>query len=163
MAVGSVTSRQTMGLVFESSQAYLTAMLGTRDNAAQEREIGLVECDYLISGETGDIMERFLKDKTKVELQASVGFARVFNQTQLTRERHHLTHSSENKYSLGTSSGKAAGGGIATSEMDFHAMFSSGMVVCAQELLKRGNVERVLVCTALYVNKSAKTYEVEHV
>ncbi|TQS34809.1 hypothetical protein Golomagni_04795 [Golovinomyces magnicellulatus] len=140
MAVGSVTSRQTVGQIFESSQAHACAASGETNYVAQEGDIELVECDYLMSGETGEIMEGFLEDKSKTELRASVGFVRVFNQTQLTRERHHLTHSSEGKHSLGTSSGRAAGGGVATSEMDFHAMFSSACV-----------------------NKSANTYELEHV
>ncbi|RKF53224.1 hypothetical protein GcM3_220016 [Golovinomyces cichoracearum] len=114
-------------------------------------------------------MEGFLEDKTRTELRASIGFAR----------------------SLGTSSGRAAGGGVPTSETDFHAMFSSGMIGCAQELLNRGNVVRVMVCTvckhiqvlcdcgsenncdqvrlsydnviSACVNKPAITYELEHV
>jgi hypothetical protein len=146
MAVGSVTSRQTVGQILESSAALKAAREGHMNKVEDPLEQGTEECEYLISGETGRVIVSALPDGKVVPIKASVGITRVFNQTQLTRERHHLSHMSEGKYSLGTTSGRAAGGGVATAEMDFHAMFSSGMLNCAQELLNRGNVVRVNIC-----------------
>jgi len=80
------------------------------------------------------------------EVRATVGITRVINQTQMTRERHHLTHRPEGKYSTGTRAGRADGGGVAASEMDFHAMYSSGLYNCAQELMDRGNICVTPVC-----------------
>lgn len=146
MAVSSITSRQTVGQILESSSAYCAARDAHTDMIADDTDMEPIECKYLLDGGTGQIMTGVTPAGNRVVLKASVGIIRVFNQTQLTRERHHLTHLTEGKYSLGTASGRTAGGGVATSEMDFHAMFSSGMTGCAQELLNRGNVVRVGVC-----------------
>lgn len=70
---------------------------------------------------------------------------------------HHLTHITESKYCLGTAPGRAAGGGVATSEMNFHAIFFSGMLGCAQELLDKGNVVKIHVCLTCITYRSSVT------
>ncbi|RKF74155.1 hypothetical protein GcC1_086018 [Golovinomyces cichoracearum] len=42
MAVGSVTSRQTVGQIFESSQAYVCAISGEKNHVAQEGDVELI-------------------------------------------------------------------------------------------------------------------------
>lgn len=146
IAVGSITSRQTVGQMYESGAAYRAVRDSEVDKVESSSEMKTEECKYLMDGISGQIIMTELENGKIRPVEASVGFIRVFNQTQLTRERHHLTHSSEGKFSVGTTPGRSRGGGIATSEMDFHAMFSSGLIHCAQELLNRGNVVRVDVC-----------------
>lgn len=147
MAVGSVVSRQTNGMIIESELAMRGAMEGKKVTVGYADDCDLDECQYLINGITGKPMTCQLKENGPVSImKASVGMIRVINQTQMTRERHHLTHNSEGKRSVSTTSGRAAGGGVAAAEMDFHAMFSSGLIGCAQELFDRGNCVRVPFC-----------------
>lgn len=144
MTASSVTSRQTLGQLFESTAGIKVLKEGIRDFVPDTNFGQVNECKRLLDGITGEIMTYIDDTGRRHVLKASYGCARVFNQTQLTRERHHLTHNTECKYSLSTSSGRAAGGGVATSEMDFHAMYTSGLLNCSQEILDRGNKVRVL-------------------
>jgi hypothetical protein len=95
----------------------------------------LDECRFLINGITGKPMVCQHEENSPVSImKALVGMIRVINQTQMTRERHHLTHNSEGKPSVNTTSGRAVGGGVVVAEMDFHTMFLSGLTGCVQEL-----------------------------
>lgn len=147
MAVGSIVSRQTNGMIIESELAMRGAMDGKKVTVGYSDDCDLDECDYLINAMTGKPMTCKFNDRDNISImKASVGMIRVINQTQMTRERHHLTHNSEGKRSTGTTAGRAAGGGVAASEMDFHAMFSNGLIGCAQEMFDRGNCVRVPFC-----------------
>ena len=147
IAIGSVVSRQTNGQFYESGAAMRVARDGKKKAVYTEESIDTEDCSYIMHASTGEIVYREIPNVRIEPVRATVGMTRVFNQTQTTRERHHLTHSSEGKYSLSTTSGRASGGGVAAAEMDFHAMFSSGLVGCAQEILERGNNIRTLFCT----------------
>lgn len=146
MAVSSVTSRQTLGQVFESTAGIKVLKEGIRNFVPDPNSGEVNQYKFLIEDITGLVMTYIDDNKKRHILKASYGCTRVFNQTQLTRERHHLTHNTEGKHSLSTSSGRAAGGGVATSEMDLHAMYASGPLNCSQEILDRGNKVRVMVC-----------------
>lgn len=107
MAVGSVVSRQTVGQIYEAGAGWRAARTGNiaiadiSDNAIED-------CDYIMDPITGEIITSELPDGSIQSIQATIGITRVFNQTQLTIERHHLTHSSAGKYSLGTTPGRAS-------------------------------------------------------
>jgi hypothetical protein len=147
MAIGSVVSRQTNGMIIESELAMRGAMEGKKVTVGYADDCELDDCKFLINPITGKPMTcQFQEGGPTSIMKASVGMVRVINQTQMTRERHHLTHNSEGKRSVSTTSGRAAGGGVAAAEMDFHAMFSSGLIGCAQELFDRGNCVRVPFC-----------------
>ncbi len=146
MAVGSVVSRQTNGQIYESGAGWGAAKTGTPGYIATPQDVHMEECSRIISGIDGSHIVCQSTDGTIENVKATVGITRVLNQTQLTRERHHLTHNIEGKHSLGTAPGRASGGGVAVGEMEFHAMFSSGLYGCAQELIDRGNMCRVPVC-----------------
>jgi DNA-directed RNA polymerase beta subunit len=149
MAIGSIVSRQTNGMILESGIAMRASIDGIKATVGYADDGEYEECSYIINSATGEPMRCQYKDTGYESLiKATVGMIRVVNQTQMTRERHHLTHNSEGKRSLGTTSGRASGGGVAAAEMDFHAMFSSGLIGCAQELFDRGNVVRVPFCVA---------------
>lgn len=167
MAVGSVVSRQTNGMIIESELAMRGAMKGEKVTVGYADDCDLDECAYLMNGITGQPMTcQFSEDSPVTLMKASVGMIRVINQTQMTRERHHLTHNSEGKRSLGTTSGRAAGGGVAAAEMDFHAMFSSGLLGCAQELFDRGNCVRVpfcMICNRITVVNDCSQMHMEHI
>lgn len=145
MAVGSIVSRQTSGQVFESSYGLRAARSGIR--SVVEGDINkATESGYIINSVTGKLVTEQYPDGTIRPISATVGITRIIAQTQMTREKHHLTHRPEGKYSTGTRSGRADGGGVAASEMDFHAMYASGLIACAQELLDRGNMTVIPVC-----------------
>jgi RNA polymerase Rpb2, domain 6 len=147
MAVGSIVPRQTNGMIVESGMAMRAAMQGKKMTVGYADDGEFEECQYIINPITGMPMTcRFEQGGSECLMKATIGIVRVINQTQMTRERHHLTHNSEGKTSLGTAPGRASGGGVAAAEMDFHAMFSSGLIGCAQELFERGNVVRVPFC-----------------
>ncbi|EPQ62705.1 BgtA-21553 [Blumeria graminis f. sp. tritici] len=132
IAVESIISRQTVEQILESHHAMNAIGDCSMKDVAQDSAIHMKDCSYLIDGITGEVIESVLPSGEVVEVSPSIGFIRV--------------HASENKHSLWTSSGRAAGRVVATSEMDFHAMFSSGMYNCAQELLNRDNIVRVQIC-----------------
>lgn len=147
MAVGSIVSRQTNGQFYESGAAARVAKDGRKGAVYTDESIDTDDCSYIMHASTGTKILREIPGSRIEPIRATVGMTRVLNQTQTTRERHHLTHSSEGKYSLSTTSGRASGGGVAAAEMDFHAMYSSGLIGCAQEILERGNNIRTLFCT----------------
>jgi hypothetical protein len=147
MAVGSIVSRQTVGQVYEAWAGWRAAKDGISNLVAEFDEKAIEPCKYIINPRHGGPVVHKNKDGVVERTVASIGIARFFDQTQMTRERHHLTHSSEPKYSSGTKPGRASGGGVAVAEMDFHAMYSTGNLNIAQELYNRGNVVRVPVCT----------------
>lgn len=167
MAVGSIVSRQTNGMIIESAIAMQSAIDGKKATVGYADNYDLDESDYLINPITGKpMMCQFENNGNLSIMKASVGMIRVINQTQMTRERHHLTHNSEGKRSLGTISGRAAGGGVAAAEMDFHAMFSSGLIGCAQELFDRGNCVRVpfcMICNRITVVNDCSTTHSDHI
>lgn len=146
MAVGSIVSRQTNGIIIESGIGLQAAANGKKSTVGFSEDGETEECKHLLNPITGEVMKCQMLDGTVEDMRATIGIIRVLNQTQMTRERHHLTHNSEGKRSLGTAPGRASGGGVAVSEMDFHAMISSGMYGGAQELFDRGNCVRVPFC-----------------
>nr|POE67340.1 dna-directed rna polymerase subunit beta [Quercus suber] len=147
MAIGSVVSRQTNGIIVESGYGMRAAADGKKSTVGFCDDGNTETCKRLIHPHSGKIIHCQMLNGSIEVMEATVGIIRVMNQTQLTRERHHLTHNSEGKRSLGTAPGRAAGGGVAASEMDFHAMMSSGAYGAAQELFDRGNAVRVPYCT----------------
>jgi hypothetical protein len=146
MAVGSIVSRQTNGQIYESASGWKGAREGKLQTVDQVETTDTDECDYVYSARTGKTIMREMPSGKIEPIRATVGMTRFLNQTQTTREKHHFTHRPEGKYSTGTRSGRADGGGVAASEMDFHVMYSSGLYACAQELFNRGNACLVPVC-----------------
>lgn len=147
IAVGSIVSRQTSGQIYDSSHGLRAAREGKMATSGFEVDTSSESFKYIIRPQTGEILTRKTSDEVEVPVRGTIGIARIINQTQMTRERHHLTHRPEGQYSTGTRSGRADGGGVATSEMDFHAMFSAGLYGCAQELYERGNMVVADVCS----------------
>ncbi len=146
IAVGSIVSRQTNGQIFESAHGLRAAREGKLYTTQPTFDPSSEECDYVMNPMTGKIITRELPSGTIEPIRATIGITRIINQTQMTRERHHLTHRSEGKGSTGTHSGRADGGGVAASEMDFQVMYAKGLYSCAQEFLNRGNMTIVPVC-----------------
>lgn len=95
------------------------AKSGTIGAVADPNDVKTEECKYLLDGITGQTIVAALPDGSIKPVKATIGITHVFSQTQLTRERHHLTHMSQGKYSLGTTPGRAAGGGVAAAEMEY--------------------------------------------
>lgn len=146
IAVGSIISRQTSGQIYESASGWRGARDGILQTVDDVIDPSSDHCDYIVNPRNGTIVMRQMPSGTVEPIRATVGITRVINQTQMTREKHHLTHRPEGKYSTGTRSGRADGGGVALSEMDFHAMYSSGLYGCAEELHNRGNASLIPIC-----------------
>lgn len=147
IAVGSVVTRQTNGQVYESQGGLNAVRSGKIQIASEIKSTDTEECAYIMNGKKGHVIMRELPSGKVEPIRATIGFTRVINQTQMTRERHHLTHKSEGRGSLGTTPGRASGGGVSVSELNFHAMYSSGLYGCAQELYDRGNMCKIPFCT----------------
>jgi hypothetical protein len=146
MAVGSIVSRQTNGQIYESACGWKGAKEGQLQTVGDVTSTDSEECDHILFADTGKVIMRQMPSGKVEPIKASIGMTRFLNQTQMTREKHQLTHRPEGKFSTGTRSGRADGGGVAASEMDFHVMYSSGLYGCAQELFDRGNACLVPVC-----------------
>lgn len=146
MAVGSIVSRRTNGQIHGSSHGLRAAKAGQLDVEDSDVNTQSESFKYLIRQQKGNILARPVGNGKMEPVRGTIGISWVINQTRMTRERQHLTHRPEGKYSTGTRSGRADGGGVAVAEMDFHAMFKSGRDAWAQELYERGNMSIVSVC-----------------
>lgn len=146
IAVGTIVSRQTNGQIYESGYGLRGARDGVMHTVREPDNTHTDTCEYIMDPCTGKVIYRQIPSGKVEPIRATVGITRIIAQTQMTRERHHLTHKSEPALSTGTHSGRADGGGVRTAEMDYHAMYASGLRSCSQELFNRGNMSCVPVC-----------------
>lgn len=163
ISASAMVSRGTNGQAYESGVSWRACDGCRRTCGGPQCKSGVVvdlsdmeteTCDYVTDGRTGLPMTTWVKEKiggrykvSRKLTRATFGFQWVVHQTQATREKHHFTHSSEPLGSLGTKSGRSAGGGVASAEMDSQAMTSSGLSACAGEIFNRGSVTRSALCT----------------
>ena len=93
-----------------------------------------------------ELIER-VSENGDIPVQASWGISRVWQMTQLTWDKQHYTHNTAGKYSINTTVGRTAGGGIRFGEMESHAVASSGLVEPYRELKSRMDLINVQICT----------------
>lgn len=153
MAMSSVVTRQTNGVLYEAAKS-LTCL---HENAPlpqviQPCETADVDDEFIaISGITGEPYRTILFDDNGnprwENTLVTVGFNRVMNQTQMSRERHQISHVSAGRWSTRTTDGRARGGGVAKGEMEGQAMSSAGLQYCDDELSSRGDRVVTTCCT----------------
>ncbi len=83
-----------------------------------------------------------------VATEASLGYVRVCNQSQMTRERHFTSHRSMGRNTLRTPTRRSRGGALRDGEMEVQAMTASGLSACTEELRRRGDEVVVHLCTS---------------
>lgn len=154
MAVGSIVSRQTVGQIYESGASIERLRDPTKNMVIEADEIGPLGEEVTVAcGMTGRRFRtvvanpgshgsgEYLKPSF-----ATLGFVRMFNQSQMTRERHFTSHRSMTKHTLRTPTKRSRGGALREGEMEIQATVAAGLVNCAEELRKRGDEVIVHVC-----------------
>jgi hypothetical protein len=154
VAMSSIVTRQTNGQLYEIA-ASLSAMANKCNlpvivNACDVADVG--DEFTVIDGSTGMPFTTAITDDNgniKMEpTKASMGFVRMFNQTQMTRERHHVSHITPGSRSVRTQTGRTAGGAVAWGEMEIQALSSSGLQHCNAEIVSRGDRSVCSVCVS---------------
>lgn len=149
----SVISRQTHGIVYESGASWRAARDGRKglDAVFDLDNIETETCQMIMDPFTGTPLTRVNRETNKVELvKATYGMISLIPQTQTTREKHHLTHNVEGKYSLNVVPGRGSGGGVSRSEMDAHVAYANGTTPALEELVLRENTIVDQVCTKCF-------------
>ena len=145
MAMSSVVTRQTNGALYEAARSLSAiSQYETLPIVTESGDRCSVEDEFkVISGATGKPFYTLIYDDTgtirRVTTRATAGFVRIFNQTQMSRERHQVSHVSPGKYSLRTPDGRRRGGGVAWGEMEVQASSAAGLQCCDEEITERGD------------------------
>lgn len=154
MAVASIVRRQTVGQVYESGAGIQRIKNPGMSRVVESDEVAdLGEEVDVLDGRNAKFYRTLLsstgKGEDKVSLErtkATMGFVRMFNQSQMTRERHFTSHRSMRSTTLRTPVKRSRGGAVREGEMEIQATVAAGLVNCAEELRRRGDEVVVLVC-----------------
>ena len=152
VAMSSIVTRQTNGQMYEAASSLthiamnskLPVVINACDVADIDDEFTVTDASTgmpfmtAVTARSGKIVMQ--------ETQASMGFVRMFNQTQMTRERHHVSHISPGIRSVRTQTGRTRGGGVAWGEMEVQALSSSGLQHCNAEIVSRGDRSVCGIC-----------------
>lgn len=153
MAMSSVVNRQTNGVLYEAAKSIeLMYEKAPVPHVVVAGEICDVEDDFLVMHSTTGELYRttFIDEKMNLDnkpARASLGILRVANQTQMSRERHQVSHVKVGKFTLRTPDGRARGGGVAWGEMEGQTSIGAGLTQCNDELIGRGDKTVQSVCT----------------
>jgi hypothetical protein len=145
MGMSSVVTRQTNGLLYEAARSL--SLFKNRESlpyVVHHKDRPDLNDEFIVrSGETGKIFRTLVyKDNGDTCFQvtkASLGIVRVFNQTQMSRERHQISHIEVSKYALRTPDGRARGGGVGWGEMEVQSTSSAGLQCADDEISARGD------------------------
>ena len=155
MAVASIVRRQTAGQIYESGAGIRRLKDPSMNMVVSPDEVAELGEDVdVMDGRTGEFYKTLLLDgRTKKDAKvyaqqtvATLGFVRMFNQSQMTRERHFTSHRPMKSTTLRTPTKRSRGGAVREGEMEIQATVAAGLVNCAEELRKRGDEVVVLVC-----------------
>lgn len=154
MAVSSIVTRQTVGQIYESGASLERIKNPALDRVVSADEIApLGEDVRVMDGRTGKFYKTALYAENQpgrgLELKdtiATVGFVRMYNQSQMTRERHFTSHRSMTSKTLRTPVRRSKGGALRDGEMEVQATIAAGLVKCVSELRRRGDEVVVLLC-----------------
>lgn len=153
VAMSSIVTRQTNGVFYEACKTMgIARELTSTPVVVSECEVADVSEEFIAIH--GDTLEPAMTLVTSPDgelstkpTRATVGINRVMNQTQMTRERHHISHASAGKNSLRTVDGRVRGGGVAWGEMEVQSTSAAGLQSCAEEISERGDRIVVPCCT----------------
>src|SRR4051812_30785252 len=108
MAISSVVNRQTNGQIYEAVSG-LQAIRNGEPTVTDGTKPNIEEEVTLIDGAMGREGITVLEGKTIVVSRATWGFTQVHSQTQMIRERHHVTHFVPGKRSTTGPKGRSRG------------------------------------------------------
>ncbi|KAI0155066.1 hypothetical protein GGR52DRAFT_566770 [Hypoxylon sp. FL1284] len=152
VAMSSIVCRQTNGQLYEGEMG-LRAVMDAKIKTVANGEVldSFTECEVRDS-RTGLSFRSIMDDTSKpgppslCDSRASFGYVRMYNQTQMTRERHFTSSQRVTPASLRTPVRRTRGGGLSLGEMEIQAAVAVGMNYSVSELTKRGDVVDVRVC-----------------
>ena len=153
MAMASVINRQTNGQLYEACKAMsILRDKGSIPSVVKEGDIFDVSDECGVSrGSTGEAFRTAYRSADgSVKLRptrATFGYMRMYSQTQKSRERHQVSHLSPGRNTLRTPTGRARGGGVACGEMEVQAGTAAGLHNCVSEIVNRGDVVDINVCS----------------
>lgn len=154
VAVGSIVSRQTVGQIYESGAGIDRLRDPSINMVINPDEIRSLGEDVTVMNPwTGKYYKTAVTDKSNPDREAfletsfaTLGYVRMFNQSQMARERHFTSHRSMTKNTLRTPTKRSRGGALREGEMEVQATVAAGLVNCVEELRKRGDEVLVHVC-----------------
>lgn len=150
VATSSIVTRQTLGQIYESVRGMQRlADPDIPDVVEIDEPVDISEDVLVLSPKTGlpyETAVEFNEETTLVETRGTVGFVRMFNQTQMTREKHFTSHRSMTKNTLRTPVRRSRGGAPRLGEMEVQALVAAGLAKCTEELRKRGDEVVVFLC-----------------
>lgn len=152
VAMSSIICRQTNGQLYDA-QASLNAVRDGKSKVVRETDIpeSFDEC-YVMDSRTGKMHVTWVYEdgdmkKPRARLtRASFGFPRMFNQTQMTRERHFTFSRDVGPGNLRTPTRRSRGGGVTFGEMEVQAACAAGLSFSVAEITSRGDRVSVEVC-----------------
>ncbi|OBR02035.1 DNA-directed RNA polymerase [Colletotrichum higginsianum IMI 349063] len=127
VAMSSIICRQTNGQLYETHKSMESARLAAMSIAQAGERWDVTEKVTVMKGSSGRMYHTCLANGTMELTKASLGFLRVRNQTQMTRER---------KNTLQTPTRRTRGGGVAYGEMEVQAAVAAGLTNCCLRLLR---------------------------
>lgn len=148
VSLSSISNRLTSGQYYEMVSATHAAREGKRVVISPGEYESRHNETVLYDGKTGEMIERCSDDGDDVLIMASWGINRVWQMTQLTWDKQHYVHNTAGKYSITTSTGRTAGGGVKFGEMEGHATDCSGLTEPYYELKSRMDCINTDFCTA---------------
>ncbi|KAI5286185.1 hypothetical protein KEM52_002110, partial [Ascosphaera acerosa] len=133
-AMSSIVTRQTNGQLYET-QSGLDALRQCSTVIVEDDTVpqGFDE-GYVYDGGPGNLFTAMYGDGGSELTVASYGYLRMFNQTQVTREKHFTSHRPPGKYSLWAPTRRSRQGGVALGEMEIQAGVESGLANCIREI-----------------------------
>ena len=153
VAMSSIINRQTNGQLYEGAKALSSLASGSHVPyvAGAGETSDVFDEFHVFNGTTGEQYMTAMKmpdGTTKLcDARASCGFVRMYSQTQKSRERHQVSHLSPRANSLRTPTGRSRGGGVAWGEMEVQAAAAAGLQRCNEEIVNRGDILNINVCT----------------
>ncbi|KIW35722.1 uncharacterized protein PV06_11937, partial [Exophiala oligosperma] len=158
VAMSSIVTRQTNGQLYESALALSLLHRGSsRCHVVKPGEVVDIDDEFnVINPISGRHYTTLVYDNSgemkRVVARVSIGVVRMFNQTQMSRERHHVSHAKVSKYTLRTPEGRSRGGGVAWGEMEAQISSAAGYQHTNEEIESRGDRDvatRCLKCQRL--------------
>jgi hypothetical protein len=153
VAVQSIISRQTVGQVYETGAGMEAVRASLKTVIAEvDKASSLGDEVRVMDGRTGQWCKTVMTPKDGLDhpvlrsSKATLGYVRLMNQSQMTRERHFTSHRSVGPNTLRTPTRRSKGGALRFGEMEVQAAVASGLAMCAEEIRNRGDTTLVLVC-----------------
>lgn len=148
-AMSSVVTRQTTGQFYEG-QTGLDSLRDSQIKVVNQNDS--VDHFEEVNVHRSSDYERYTTifgpsdSAVRKDTLATIGYIRMANQTQMTREKHFTFSRTVNSSTLRTPVRRTRGGGVAFGEMEVQAAVASGLSNCVKELTRRGDLIMIGVC-----------------